>query len=183
MGKDKKGKKTAPASELSVLSPDAVEWVIGEKLFYQQPLPLKRLSAVMTDITDVLLSGGRGGLILDQIVDAIGEGGLKGQARQAVMPVIVRTVVAVPEALPRICAKILEQGDEKHLDAHLGGRQALAIIKTFIEQNEVGALLQDFFGLLGSLTESLETATEELTEEAGGSPSESQKTEEASEPE
>ncbi len=176
-------KQDSKLSELAVLSPDAVEWVIGGKLFFQQPLPLKRLSAVMKAITDVLLSGGRG-VILDQIVDAVSEGGLAGPARQAVMPILVRTVVSVPESLPHICALILEKGDEKHLDAHLGGRQALAIIKTFIEQNEVGALLQDFFGLLGSLTGSLESATQELTEagDAESSPSGNQKTGEPSEP-
>lgn len=180
----KNREKVAPPklTELEVLSPVAVEWVIGDRLFYQQPLNLKRLSAVMKEITDVLLSGGRGA-ILDQVMDAVGEGGLKGAARQTVMPVLVRTIVSIPEALPRICALILEKGDEKYLDAHLGGRQALAIIKTFIEQNEVGALLQDFFGLLGSLEVSLTTATTQLqTTEDGDSSSENPKTEEASEP-
>lgn len=181
MAKQKKAAETK-LDELAVLSPDAVEWVIGDRLFFQQPLPLKRLSAVMKEITDLLLSGGRGA-ILDQVVDALGEGGLKGRVRQEVMPIIVRTVVSVPEALPRICAMILEQGDEKYLDAHLGGRQALAIVKTFIEQNEVGALLQDFFGLLGSLTGNLEMATKELTAETeNDSSSEKPKIEEPSEP-
>ena len=173
----------AQLGEMAVLSPDAVTWEIGDRVFYQQPLNLKRLSNVMKEVVDVLLSGGRGAL-LDKVVDTLsGEGELEGKTRQAMMPVLIRTVVSVPESLPRICALIVEKGDEKFFNIHLRGRQALAIVKTFIEQNEVGALLQDFFGLMGSLQTSLETATAELKEEAtDDSPSGSPKTEEASEP-
>lgn len=178
--------KTPQLSDMGTLSPDVVNWEIGEKLFVQRPLTLKRLSAVMNEITDMLLSGGQGAL-LDQVVDTMSaDGKLAGKMKQAVMPVIVRTIVSMPEALPHICALILDEKAEKHLDDHLRGRQAVAILKTFIEQNEVGALLQDFFGLMNSLQGSMADATDALTTEeeeveSTDSSSENQKTEEASE--
>ena len=179
----------AQVDELAVMSEQEIEWVIGDKLFIQRPLTLKRLSAVMKEIVDLLLAGGRGAL-LDKVVDAIGGDG-KHTADASIMPILVRTVVTVPEALPHICFLILEKKADKKkeelLEEELRPRMALAIVKAFIEQNEVGALLQDFFGLMGSLQSSLDTATEELAEteeetESTLSPSVNGKTEAASEP-
>ena len=179
----------AQVDELAVMSEQEIEWVIGGNTFVQRPLTLKRLSAVMKEIVDLLLAGGRGAL-LDKVVDAIGGDG-KHTADASIMPILVRTVVTVPEALPHICFLILEKGADKKkealLEEELRPRMALAIVKAFIEQNEVGALLQDFFGLMGSLQSSLDTATEELAEteeetESTVSPSVNGKTEAASEP-
>ncbi len=192
-----KAARPAQLSEMATLSPDEVNWDIGDKLFQQRPLTLKRLSVVMNEIVDVLLGSGQGAL-LDQVVDTLSaDGSLASKMKQAVMPVIVRTVVSVPGALPHICALILDESAEEYLDEHLRGRQAVAILKTFIEQNEVGALLQDFFGLMSSLQGSLTAATSELMEETeepeettettekemgDDSSSENQKIAEASEP-
>ncbi len=192
MAKKRQAKEVATAErppqlgEMATLSPSAINWEIGGKLFQQEPLTLKRLSAVMNEITDMLLSGGQGA-ILDQVVDSLStDGKLADSMKPSVMPIIVRTIVSMPETLPHICALILDESAEKHLDEHLRGRQAIAILKTFIEQNEVGALLQDFFGLMGSLQVSMAEATSELTTEeeaeSTDSSSENQKTEEASEP-
>ena len=83
--------------------------------------------------------------------------------------------------------KKADKKNEELLEEELRPRMALAIVKAFIEQNEVGALLQDFFGLMGSLQSSLDTATEELAKteeetESTLSPSVNGKTEAASEP-
>ena len=186
----KQKEKTPPLNEMRTLSPDAVAWEIGDKLFHQEPLTLKRLSSVMNEVVDVLLSGNQGA-ILDQVVDSMSDEGKLGmQTQRAVMPAIVRTIVSMPEALPHICALILDESAEEYFDEHLRGRQAIAILKTFIEQNEVGALLQDFFGLMGSLRMSVTDATAELEEEEETEPeeentnssSENPKTEEASQP-
>ncbi len=178
----------AAVEELAVMIEEEISWLVKDKLFIQRPLTLKRLSAVMKEIVDLLLAGGRGAL-LDQVVDAIGGDG-KNKADPSIMPILIRTVVTVPEALPHICFLILEKGADKKkeafLEEKLRPRMALAIVKAFIEQNEVGALLQDFFGLMGSLQGSLDTATEQLEEteeetESTASPSVNGKTEAASE--
>ena len=90
----------AQVAELAVMSEQGIEWVIGDKSFIQRPLTLKRLSAVMKEIVDLLLAGGRGAL-LDKVVDAIGGDG-KQKADASIMPILIRTVVTVPEALPHI---------------------------------------------------------------------------------
>lgn len=175
----------AQLGDMETLVPEPVNWEIGGKLFEQRPLTLKRLSGVMNEIVDVLLSGNQN-VLLDQVVDSLSDEGEVGESlKKAVMPVLIRTIISMPEALPHVCALILDESAEEHLDEHLRGRQAIAILKTFIEQNEVGALLQDFFGLMGSLQTSVTEATAELeTEEAENtdSSSENQKIEEASEP-
>jgi hypothetical protein len=168
---------------LRILSPEPVPWDIGGKLFMQSPLRIDQLGDVMEEIVDIVVGGGRGA-ILDQIVDAAaGEKGAKGASiPPSTMPILIRTLVGVPKRLPKVVSLCLPGAKEQHLRDHLNARQAVAIIKTFIEQNEIGALIQDFFGLMTSVNLSVQQATEEIQAETGEEPeSEEETTEEASE--
>lgn len=183
--KDTQQEGPQPQSELRVLSPEPVSWDIGGKLFEQRPLRIDRLSDVMEEIVDVVVGGGRGA-ILDQIVEAAA-GGEDVSISTATMPILLRTLVGVPKRLPKVVSLILPEAKEQYLRDHLNARQAVAIIKTFIEQNEIGALIQDFFGLMTSVNLSVKQATAEMQAEAGVSEPDSEEetteetTEEASE--
>ena len=167
----RKTKQTAdqPAaqSELRKLAPKPVVWEIGDKLFEQTPLRIDRLSDVMEEITDIVLGPGRGA-ILDQIIDAAAKGGEGEQETisQSAMPILVRTVVSIPKRLPKIVAMILVDANQQYLRDNMSARQAIQIVKTFIEQNEIGALIQDFFGLVSSINLSVDQATTEMETEA-----------------
>lgn len=167
MAKRKDTQQEGPQSqsELRVLSPEPVPWEIGGKLFMQKPMRIDRLSDVMEEIVDVVVGGGRGA-VLDQIVEAAA-GGEEVSLSAATMPILLRTVVSVPKRLPKIVSLILPEAKEQHLRDHLKARQAVAIVKTFIEQNEIGALIQDFFGLMTSVNLSVKQATTEMQTEAG----------------
>lgn len=154
-----------PNSELGTLSPKPVVWDIGGKLFEQTPLRIDRLSDVMEEITDIVLGQGRGA-IFDQIVDAAAKGDAQTNVDRTATPILVRTMVAIPKRLPKIVSMILTDAKEQHLRDHMRPRQALQIVKTFVEQNEIGALIQDFFGLVTSINLSVGQATEETKKEA-----------------
>jgi hypothetical protein len=147
-------------------------WDIGGKLFEQKPLRIDRLSDVMEEITDIVLSQGRGA-IFDRIIDAATagadteeDGSASKPVDQATMPIIVRMLVSIPKRLPKIVSMILPDAKEQYLRDHMNARQAVQIVKTFIEQNEIGALIQDFFGLVTSVNLSVSQATAEIEKEA-----------------
>ncbi len=167
MVKKSKGTEKQPTShsELGTLAPKPVLWDIGGTVFEQKPLRLGPLSDVMEEITDIVM-GQSQGAIFDQIVDAAAKGDdAKDMLDAATMPVLVRTVVSIPRRLPKIIAMLLPDADEEYLGEHLRPRMALQIVKTLIEQNEIGALIQDFFGLVSSVSQSVGQATEEAEAE------------------
>lgn len=165
-------------TDLGILSPEPVDWVIGDKLFQQMPLRIDRLSDVLEKVVDIVIGSGRGA-IFDQLIDAAG-GGEGKMAGVATSPALARIIVAIPKSLPKIVSLILPNVTEKFLIEHLNARVAVAIVKTFIEQNEIGALLQDFFGLMTTVNVSMKEATAEMNELAASDTEEP--TEEASEP-
>ena len=166
MGKKAKDteEQSASQSELGTLAPKPILWEIGDKVFEQKPLRLAPLSDVMEEITDIVLSQGRGA-IFDQMVDAATEGGTAKALEQATMPMLIRTVVTIPRRLPKIVSMLLPDAGEKYLGEHLRPRQAVQIVKTFVEQNEIGALIQDFFDLVSSVNLSVQQATAEIEAE------------------
>lgn len=169
MPRKKKGKgkeeESVQQTEVQTLSPKSVHWDIGGKLFEQKPLRIDRLGDVLEKIVDVILGSGRGA-ILDQLLDSLDGDEKKAAAqRQSLTPILVRTVVALPKKLPEICALIIPNAQERYLRDHLDARTAIKIVQTFVVQNEIGALIQDFFGLLGSVRLSIEEAATEMEEE------------------
>ncbi len=160
-------RKSKGTSELGTLAPKSVLWDIGDKVFEQKPLRLGLLSDVMEEITDIVLGTGQGA-IFDQMVEAASKGEEQDIIGTATMPVLIRTVVSIPRRLPKIVALMLadgESGREEYMAEHLRPRLALQIVKTFIEQNEIGALIQDFFGLVSSVSQSVSQATAETAAE------------------
>lgn len=162
MAKEKKKQ-----NDLGVLAGDGHTWEIEGRLFVQKPLKLRRLSAVMEKVIDTIIGSGRTAL-LDQLLDAVGEDDkITDAAKQTLTPVISRLVVQIPAVLPSVCALILEHETNKvdetdeYLGDHMTAREGVAVIKLFIEQNEIGELVQDFFGLMGSVRGSLTEATKD----------------------
>lgn len=178
MPKGKRQKQT----DIEVLSPKPVVWTIGGKDYEQRPLTIDRLGDVINELVDVVVSGGRGAL-LDQLVGQLElqaeaeKKGLEGaniKQNSATIPLIARIVASIPKALPRVVAMILD-AKEAEMRKHLDMRTAIAIIRTFLVQNEVGAILADFFGLLSDLRMNVTDATAVLAEtspEASNSESE-----------
>lgn len=162
MAKNRKKTETPEAmSELETLSPRPVHWDFGGKLFTQQPLRISRLSDIMETIIDVVVSGGRGALLNEIVANA--ESGA-----ELSMPALIRMMVGIPKHLPKIASMILVDADdaEDYLDEHMGARNGVAVIKVFVEQNEIGALIQDFFGLVQSVNLTVNQAKEETEAEA-----------------
>lgn len=147
-------------NELETLAPKPIPWVIGEKMFEQRPLRIQSLSDVMSEMVDIVVDEGRG-VIFDQVLDAVAKGDAKDALTASAIPIMLRGLVAIPRRLPKLITMILEDVDEEFLNEHLRPRQAIQIIKAFVEQNEIGALIQDFFDLGSSLDLSVKQATAE----------------------
>ncbi len=129
-------------SSIETLSPEAVEVTIGDETFVQLPLRIDKLSDAMQEIIDAVLGGGRENL-LDQLV---------GDGAENAAPMLLNLLIGIPKSLPKIVALCLDiPKKETYIRDHIKARPALAIVKTFIEQNEIQELLQDFFGLMGDL--------------------------------
>lgn len=166
---------------MKVLSPPSIVWEIGSKTFEQKPLRIDRLSDVLEEILNVLLGSGRGAM-LNQIIETVGQNDAGDRLGQLAVPILARTLVAIPKRLPKIVSLIIPEAKEQHLRDHMGVRQALKIVQAFVEQNEIGALIQDFFDLLASVRQSVEQAAADLQEEAATSGMEPAVETEASEP-
>lgn len=173
-------------NDLGVLAGEGYKWTIEGRLFEQKPLKLRRLSAVMEEVIDTIIGQGRTAL-LDQLLDAVGDNDtIPDAAKQTLTPVITRLIVQIPASLPKVCALILEHETKKvsdtetYLGDNMTAREGVAVLKLFIEQNEIGELIQDFFGLMGSVRGSLTEATEneetETPKEEKDNPSDSEST-------
>ncbi len=178
--------KNDKPKDLGVLAGEGHPWAIEGRIFEQKPLKLRRLSAVMEEVINTIIGSGRTAL-LDQLLDAVGDDNtITTDAREVLTPVLTRLVVQIPAALPKVCSLILEpetkkvSETEEYLGDHMTAREGVAVIKLFIEQNEIGELIQDFFGLMGSVRGSLTEATEneetEIPKEETEKPSDSEST-------
>ena len=139
-------------SDLEVLAPTPVVWTIGDQEFTQSPLPLSRLGEVLQIVVDELLKTGNIDMLFDtlgqQAADALTDGKeVKAPATGDTIRLALSLAAGVPKALPRVVATILE-ADEDYMREHLGARTAIAVVRTFVQQNDVGALVNDFFGIV-----------------------------------
>jgi len=142
-----------PPNDVSVLSPQPVVWDIGGKEFEQEPLRIDRLGDVFEEIIDIVVGGGQAALF-DQ---------LTGNNAEAIMPILARVLAGVPKKLPKIVALALAvPKEETYIRDHLRARMAVQIIRSFVVQNEVAALLQDFFELAQEMKMGVEETTKEL---------------------
>lgn len=135
-------------SDLEVLAPTPVIWKIGDQEFEQRPLPLSRLGEVLQIVVDELLKTGN----IDLLFDTLGQAAEEGKevptvGRADTIRLALGLAAGVPKALPQVVAAILE-ADEAHMREHLGARTAIAVVRKFVEQNDVGALISDFFGIV-----------------------------------
>ena len=143
-------------SDLQVLAPTPVIWTIGDQEFEQCPLPLSRLGDVLQVVVDELLATGNLNILFDSLgqqVEAAADG--KEALKVAVaapgsadtIKLAMSLAAGVPKALPKVVATILD-ADVTYMDAHLDARTAIKVVRTFVEQNDVGALVSDFFGIV-----------------------------------
>ncbi len=156
-------KQSAAKNDLKVLAPETVTWEIGDQTFKQEPATLDRLADIMDVIVDEVLASGKGDL-LDKLMDtattsaatASGEvADVESAAKslvsdREVLTSFVRIIATLPRAMPRIAAAILD-APEAYLKANLRPKEAFGILRTFIQQNDVGSIAQDFFGLFQEL--------------------------------
>ncbi len=161
--------KTKEVNDLKVLAPETVNWEIGGKLFTQSPATLDQLADVMDVIVDEVLASGKGEL-LDKLMDtatAVG-GGEKDEkdvadtaksviADREMLSSFVRIIATLPRSMPRIAAAILG-APEDFLRTNLRPKEAFGILRIFIQQNDVGSIIQDFFGLFQELKGNLTTS-------------------------
>jgi len=138
-------------NDLQVLSPQAVKWDIGGQVFEQLPLPLEQLADVLEAVVDELLESGN----LSVLENLVAEG-KESLGNVDGMRMGLRIAASLPRSLPKVAAVILG-GDEDFFRKNLKMRVAVAIIRTFVVQNDIGPLVQDFFGLIGDF----KTATAE----------------------
>jgi hypothetical protein len=160
--------RKAAENDLKVLAPATVTWEIGDLAFEQAPATLDRLADIMDVIVDEVLAGGKGDL-LDKLMDtatAVGKDDSPEAAVEAAKSGItsdremlmsfVRIIATLPRALPRIAAAILG-APEDYLRANLRPKEASGILRVFVQQNDVGSIIQDFFALFQELKASLAT--------------------------
>ncbi len=154
-------------SDLKVLAPESVTWEIGDQTFQQTPATLDQLADIMDVIVDEVLASGKGEL-LDRFMDTANAAGEEGDREKAAKESIsdretlasfVRIIATLPRAMPRITAAILD-GSEDFFRANLHPKEAFGILHTFITQNDIGSIIQDFFGLFNEMKSSVTTATE-----------------------
>lgn len=161
--------KSEAKNDLKVLAPETVTWEIGDQTFEQAPATLDRLADIMDVIVDEVLASGKGEL-LDKLMDtttAAGEAGEGDKSKDAVetakqsivsdremLMSFVRIVATLPRALPRIAAAILD-APEDYLRANLRPKEASGILRVFVQQNDVGSIIRDFFALYRELKANL----------------------------
>ncbi len=158
----------AKENDLTVLAPKTVTWEIGDQAFEQAPATLDQLADVMDVIVDEVLASGKGEL-LDKLMDtttAVKEGESPDKAVEAAKESVVsdremlmsfiRIIATLPRAMPRIAAAILG-APEDYLRANLRPTQAFGIIRVFVQQNDVGSIIRDFFGLFQELKAEMST--------------------------
>lgn len=132
-------------STTAVLSPEPVEWQIGDKTYEQMPLRIDKLSDVLQEIIDTVLASGRANLLGDLLNS-------KNVDMAAMAPMLLQILITIPKKLPKIVALCLDlPKKETVIRDGLKARQAIQIIRAFIVQNEIAELLEDFFGLMGDL--------------------------------
>jgi len=130
-------------NSIEVFSPKPIDWQIGDETFTQKPLRVDKLTDVLEKMVDSVLGTGAGGL-LDSLLNESQSADLA--------PTLMRIVISIPKSIPKIVALCLDvPKKEKYILENIRARQGLQIVKTFIEQNEVAELLQDFFGLMNDL--------------------------------
>ena len=130
-------------STAEILSPKPVIWSIGDKEYEQKPLRIDKLSDVLQEVVDTILTSGRANII-DKLLD--------GNDVQAMAPMLLQILVTIPKKLPKVVALCLDvPKKEIAIRDGLKARQAIEILREFINQNEITELLQDFFGLMGDL--------------------------------
>lgn len=161
-----------PQNDLQTMAPKPVIWEVGGQEFEQRPANLDKLADIMDVIVEEVLASGKGEL-LSKLVDSATEAsdgdeeGMADTAKklasgmdQEMLVGFVRILATLPRAMPRISATILS-ADLDHFKEHLRMRTAVGVLRTFVAQNDVGAIIQDFFGLYNDLKGVMPTTEEE----------------------
>jgi hypothetical protein len=155
-------------NDLKVLVPETVTWEISGQTFEQAPATLDRLADIMDVIVDEVLASGKGEL-LDKLMDtatAVGgdekaEKGVADAAKSVIadremLTSFVRIIATLPRSMPRIVAAILG-APEDFLRANLRPKEAFSVLRVFVQQNDVGSIVRDFFDLFNELKANLTT--------------------------
>lgn len=160
-------------NELRTMAPRATTWKIGGQDFEQKAVNLDQLADIMDVIVEEVLASGKGDLLtklLENVQDddsadpAEKAKKAAGAMDQEMLIAFVRILATLPRAMPRIGAAILN-ADLAHFKEHLRMKEAVGILRTFVAQNDVGAIIQDFFGLYSDLKGVMPT-TEEANQSA-----------------
>ncbi len=168
-----------PQNDLQTMAPKPVIWEVGGQDFEQTPANLDKLADIMDVIVEEVLASGKGELLsklIDNATDADADTDTAAGAVDAAKKVasgmdqemlvgFVRILATLPRAMPRISATILS-ADLDHFKEHLRMRTAVGVLRTFVEQNDVGAIIQDFFGLYNDLKGVMPTTEEEPSSSA-----------------
>ncbi len=166
-------------NDLQTMAPKPVIWTVGGQEFEQKPANLDKLADIMDVIVEEVLASGKGELLsklIDSASDASpsasdGEGAVDAAKKvaagmdQEMLVGFVRILATLPRAMPRISATILS-ADLDHFKEHLRMRTAVGILRTFVAQNDVGAIIQDFFGLYNDLKGVMPTTEEDTSNSA-----------------
>ncbi len=163
-------------NDLQTMAPKPVIWTVGKQDFEQKPANLDKLADIMDVIVEEVLASGKGDLLSKLIDSATTDDGETEGAVDAAKKAVtgmdqemlvgfVRILATLPRAMPHITATILS-ADLDHFREHLRMRQAVGILRTFVAQNDVGAIIQDFFGLYNDLKGVMTTEEEDTSNSA-----------------
>ncbi len=155
-------------NDLQTMAPKPVIWTVGKQDFEQKPANLDKLADIMDVIVEEVLASGKGDLLSKLVDSATNEEGTPEEVAkkaaagmdQEMLVGFVRILATLPRAMPRIAATILS-ADVDHFKEHLRMRTAVGVLRTFVVQNDVGAIVQDFFGLYNDLKGVMATEEEE----------------------
>ncbi len=164
-----------PENDLHTMAPKPVIWTVGKQDFEQKPVNLDQLADIMDVIVEEVLASGKGEL-LTKLLESVGDDDAVENADdvakkvtsgmdQEMLVAFVRILATLPRAMPRISSTILA-ADLAHFKEHLRMKEAVGILRTFVAQNDVGAIIQDFFGLYSDLKGVMPTTEEAANEQS-----------------
>lgn len=144
-------------NDLEVLSPSAVEQVIGDRTYVQKPLSLRGttslIAAIGQEVEKATASPALASLISSD---------LENVDVASLIPNMVEILATIPNAVPRILTVILtgkEDVDEiEYINDNCRLPQAVRILRTFIEQNEPEELIENFMVLRSTFTNAVNKA-------------------------
>lgn len=152
--------------DISILAPQPVNVTIGDRVFIQKPLSLRSTTDLLAVLQEEFNKASSAAFLTE-----IAAMDIDTDNPMSMLPTFLAMLNRIPDAAPRLMAVILgvkfsdrETFDEvsEYIAETASPNQALAVFRTFLEQNEPQELIANFLALRIAFSMAMEKAKETL---------------------